>query len=66
MMLCAADYRAFPGAGTSYPKARLLDTALRASQTVGIDGDGAESRIEARAMAIAKALRSARWAGEDD
>lgn len=64
MTVCAADYRAFPGADDIYPKARLLDTALHASQAV--DGDDAEARLEARAMAIAKALRSARWTGEDD
>jgi len=68
MTLCAADYCAFPGAGSVYPKARLMDAALRASAEVVLDpeaDDPAEQLLEARAMAIARALRSERWAEDE-
>lgn len=65
MQLCAADYRAFPDAGAVYPKARLLDQALQACLSVnaGLSGASEEAVLEARAAAIAKALRSERFAG---
>lgn len=77
LTLCAADYRAYPGrGGRSYPKERLLLTALEACRQVRAedlalpDGDEdsqarAEGLQEARALAVARALRSARW-GEDE
>lgn len=68
MMLCTADYRAFPDAGPLYPKARLIDTALQAC--LALDAGGAdesdETRLERRALAVARALKSQRWAGEED
>ena len=61
MTLCACDYGAYPGRITQdYPKAKLLRTALRACE--GISAVDAEALREARAMAIAAALRSERWA----
>jgi tRNA nucleotidyltransferase (CCA-adding enzyme) len=75
MTLCACDYRAFPGAATVYPKARLLDTALQACLAVDVaalksdqedDPEGvAEAILEARAAAVARALRSERWADDE-
>lgn len=74
MMLCAADYRAFPDAGPLYPKARLLDTALQACLAVQNAGAedasddpaaAAEARLERRAVAVARALRSERWADDE-
>lgn len=71
MSLCAADYRAFPGAGHVYPKARLIETALQACQGVALEAPDAEPEpVEAllalRAAAIARALRSERWAEQDE
>ena len=61
MTLCACDYGAYPGCITQdYPKAKLLGTALKACE--GVSADDAETLREARAMAIAAALRSERWA----
>ncbi len=61
MTLCACDYGAYPGRITQhYPKAKLLGTALKACE--GVSADDAETLREARAMAIAAALRSERWA----
>ncbi|MBS1143225.1 MAG: tRNA nucleotidyltransferase [Proteobacteria bacterium] len=68
MTLCAADYRAFPGAAPVYPKAALLDTALRACAGLVADpaaDDPAAALLEARAKAIARALRSERWAEQE-
>ncbi|HMV64959.1 MAG TPA: tRNA nucleotidyltransferase [Zoogloea sp.] len=72
MTLCACDFHAFPGRATRpYPKARLLATALEACR--GIDPAAlqedhaddpeaaAQALLEARAMAVARALRSERW-----
>jgi tRNA nucleotidyltransferase (CCA-adding enzyme) len=53
MMLCACDYRAYSGrANQAYPKAALLEIALKAC--AGLDEDG-------RALAIAAAFGSERW-----
>lgn len=62
LAVCSADYRAYPGRATrSYPKAALLNQALDACIGIaGADG-GREALLEARALAIAAALRSARW-----
>lgn len=66
MSLCAADYRAFPGAGNGYPKARLIETALQACAGIAPDSPDAEARLELRAIAIARALRSERWASPEE
>lgn len=65
MMVCACDYCAYENrAGQAYPKAALLDTALRAC--ADIDETGlAEDLGAARSIAIAQAFRSQRWSGED-
>lgn len=72
MTVCACDYRAYRGNEERvYPKAILLDCALRAClglDEAEVEGDTPESRAqhlhEARAMAVARALRSERWAEE--
>ena len=72
MTLCACDFHAFPGRATRpYPKARLLATALEAcrgidaaalAQDLADDSEAAaQAVLEARAMAVARALRSERW-----
>mgnify|MGYP001765960830 CR=1 FL=1 len=70
MQLCAADYRAFPGASAVYPKRRLLETALAAC--AASDGEMAvqpqaddEGLREARTLAVARALRSMRWSAAE-
>ena len=62
LAVCSADYRAYPGRATrSYPKATLLNLALDAcAGIIGADGH-IEALREARALAVAAALRSARW-----
>ncbi|MCI4679129.1 tRNA nucleotidyltransferase [Rhodoblastus acidophilus] len=64
MTVCACDYRAFPGRTRApYPKAALLETARAAC--ADIRDDGTEATREARAIAIARAFQSLRWADED-
>lgn len=75
MSLCTCDFRAYPGRATrSYPKASLLATALQAC--TGVDeaallaefeddpAGAADALLEARATAVAVALRSERWAAD--
>jgi tRNA nucleotidyltransferase (CCA-adding enzyme) len=58
MMLCASDYRAYHGRGNqAYPKAALLDIALKACAGIGKDE---------RAVAIAAAFGSERWSGQTE
>jgi tRNA nucleotidyltransferase (CCA-adding enzyme) len=73
MMVCACDYRAYGGrSGQDYPKATLLDTALRAcndvDETEFADDRSATEAVDAvqtaRAVAIAQAFRSQRWSDE--
>jgi tRNA nucleotidyltransferase (CCA-adding enzyme) len=68
MDLCACDYCAYgERAGAPYPKAALLESALKACAEVEADQGGAgsaEATRTARAAAIAKAFRSERWSGE--
>ncbi|MDD5471480.1 MAG: tRNA nucleotidyltransferase [Sideroxydans sp.] len=63
LLLCACDYRAYPGyEGRSYPKSALLHRALAACN--GIDTDDLnddDELMEARAVAIAAAFKSERW-----
>jgi len=73
LMLCACDFHAYPGReGRPYPKAEMLRVSLaacRAIDTQEIDDDAEDpdaARLEARALAIAAALRSSRWADSDD
>ncbi|WP_374544925.1 tRNA nucleotidyltransferase [Rhodoblastus sp.] len=64
MAVCAADFRAFPGrSGKPYPKAALLDVALKACAAISGSDDAA---TEARALAIARAFHSQRWTGDED
>jgi tRNA nucleotidyltransferase (CCA-adding enzyme) len=73
LSLCACDYRAFPGqAGLPYPKAFLLDKALQAALAVdpallaeAEDSTPEDALLAARTTAIALALGSERWAGDD-
>lgn len=59
MQVCACDYRAHgEGFGPVYPKAELLQAALRACREVASDADDLDL---ARAQAIAAALGSQRW-----
>ena len=66
MTLCACDYRAYPGqAGQDYPKAALLDIALKACASIDEAGlSAADALQEARAAAIATAFRSERWSDQ--
>lgn len=72
MSVCACDYRAYGGrSGQPYPKAELLDIALRACRAVGAGASGASgedggaaSAQSARAEAIARAFNSQRWSQE--
>jgi tRNA nucleotidyltransferase (CCA-adding enzyme) len=72
MTVCACDYGAYRGnEARVYPKAILLDCAYQACLTVDerdvADGEPAlhaQRLHEARAMAVARALRSERWAEE--
>jgi tRNA nucleotidyltransferase (CCA-adding enzyme) len=64
MMVCACDFSAHPGReGQNYPKAALLEMALKACAGVAETGS-AEARQSARAEAIALAFRSERWSSE--
>jgi tRNA nucleotidyltransferase (CCA-adding enzyme) len=71
MTLCACDFRAFGDrSGQDYPKAAVLDAALRACAGVAPAGSGTgnvpEDAVQmARAEAIAVALRSLRWSGDE-
>lgn len=59
MLLCACDYRAYgERSGAVYPKAELLDVALRACRAIPAGADDLEM---AHAHAIAAAFRSMRW-----
>lgn len=71
LTLCTCDFRAYPGrASRPYPKAVMLRTALEASRSVdakaiaaahGNTAKAADAVLEARALAVAEALKSRRW-----
>lgn len=62
MTLCACDYRAYPKRSThDYPKAKLLDIAIKACAGIDTAGLSADALQEARAAAIAVAFGSERW-----
>jgi tRNA nucleotidyltransferase (CCA-adding enzyme) len=62
LLLCACDYRAYPGyEGKDYPKSSLLETALKACKNIDETNLAADTLQEARATAIALAFRSERW-----
>lgn len=64
LLLCACDYRAYPGfSGKDYPKAALLKAALRACENIEASDVASESIEEARAEAIAAVFHSERWSG---
>ena len=64
MMLCACDYRAYPGyEDRVYPKAALLEIAFNACSNIDETGLSADNLQEARAAAIATAFGSERWSG---
>jgi hypothetical protein len=59
-----ADFCAHAGReGQPYPKAALLEIALKACADVA-ENDSLEARQSARAEAIARAFRSERWSNE--
>lgn len=73
LLLCTSDYRAYPGnADRVYAKFWLLERARMACLALaGASGqdnhaDAAVTRREARAVAVAAALRSERWADAVD
>jgi tRNA nucleotidyltransferase (CCA-adding enzyme) len=73
LMLCACDFHAYPGReDRPYPKAEMLRVSLAACRAIDADGideaaeDADAALLEARALAIAAALRSSRWADSDD
>jgi tRNA nucleotidyltransferase (CCA-adding enzyme) len=62
IMLCACDYRAYPGyERRAYPKAFLLQAALKACAGIDETNLSADALQEARAVSIATAFRSERW-----
>jgi tRNA nucleotidyltransferase (CCA-adding enzyme) len=62
MLLCSCDYRAYPGCeGHVYPKAALLEMALKACADINDAGLAADALRDARAIAIAATYRSERW-----
>ncbi len=64
LMLCACDYRAYPGyASRDYPRAALLEAALKACAGIDETSLNADALQQARAAAIAAAFRSERWSG---
>jgi tRNA nucleotidyltransferase (CCA-adding enzyme) len=75
MTLCTCDFRAYPGrASRPYPKAAMLAVALQACAGIDEAAVGARAQdpqasasalLQARAEAIAMALRSERWAATD-
>ena len=63
MMVCASDFCAHEGReGKPYPKAALLEIALKACAEIA--ENDLEARQSARAEAIARAFRSERWSSE--
>jgi tRNA nucleotidyltransferase (CCA-adding enzyme) len=73
MTVCACDYCAYGDrSGQDYPKAALLDTALRACAQIDETEfatdlsatDAVDAAQTARAAAIARAFRSQRWSGD--
>jgi len=66
LKVCACDYRAYPDrAGAPYPKARLIDAALRACRDIDAAPADIEALREARAAMIALALDSCRERGAE-
>lgn len=62
MMLCTCDYRAYgERTGQPYPKAELLEAAVRACNEALGDAEPPDDVEMARAVAIAEAFRSVRW-----
>lgn len=62
LLLCACDYRAYPGyEGQAYPKADLLRRALQACADIDAAELDEDELMEARAEAIAAAFHSERW-----
>jgi tRNA nucleotidyltransferase (CCA-adding enzyme) len=62
MTLCACDYRAYPGCEQlDYPKAILLEIALRACAGIDEASLSAEALQETRAVAIANVFHSEHW-----
>lgn len=62
LLLCACDYRAYPGfESRDYPKAALLQIALSACADIDESSLVGDGLLEARAAAIASALHSERW-----
>jgi tRNA nucleotidyltransferase (CCA-adding enzyme) len=73
MSVCACDYRAYGDrSGQDYPKAALLETALKACAEVDASefaadlsaAEAVDAAQTARAAAIARAFRSQRWSDE--
>ncbi len=62
MTLCTCDYRAYGGrTQQAYPKAALLDVALKACAGIDAAALDPDALQEVRAAAIAAAFRSMRW-----
>lgn len=78
LLFCSCDFHAYPGRhDRPYPKATLLQIALKACRNLDEaavladcdedDGEvAAQALLEARAAAVAQALRSERWALSPD
>jgi tRNA nucleotidyltransferase (CCA-adding enzyme) len=69
MTVSSCDYRAYgKRSGEAYPKAVLLDAALKVCaglDKAGFEGESAADDVQAaRAVAIAQAFRSQRWSSE--
>jgi tRNA nucleotidyltransferase (CCA-adding enzyme) len=68
MTVCACDYRSYGDrSGQAYPKAALLDVAMKACEALDdkVFADDAQALAGARAEAIARAFCSQRWSEED-
>lgn len=62
IMLCACDYRAYPGyANRNYPKAALLEIAIKSCAGIDAPRLSADALQRQRAEAIAVAFGSERW-----
>jgi tRNA nucleotidyltransferase (CCA-adding enzyme) len=65
MSVCSCDYFAYGNRSeTAYPKAQLLETALKVCTSLDADAETTDELRTARAVAIAEAFRSQRWSSE--
>lgn len=62
LMVCTCDYAAYEGhSQAEYPKAERLRRAAAACRSVKAEGLSRDALLEARALAVAEALKSLAW-----